>query len=259
MTLTAAQRRRVRIEEGSTTIITGTLGGGKSAHAVELLMEWLASGLTVVTNIEVYPEEIARWLKEEYGKIFDPDRLRVIKAETMDDFHQYAVRGAAFVIDEAALDVGARDWAKHSDAQFNFVILVRKLRIHLVLIAQDANDIDKRIRQKMQTEVHCRSLMNMWTVPGEDPIFKLPIFVRVRYTIQLGKKPQRTGCKFQWKSKAFGLYNSHALHGKKAKDFESLGEASDIPLESVTYDRAAYAAIVVSAAIGGAVTSLLCQ
>lgn len=223
--------------EGSTEIITGTLGAGKSLCGADKGMDALVEGCVVITNLEYYPDKIAEWMRIEYGLIFDSARLIILKRASIADFQNFAMRGnekrtVTMILDEAALDIGARDWQKHSDEQFNFVILCRKLGIHLVLIAQDANDIDKRIRAKMQREVHCRSLNKL---PFLDGVLKMPIFIRVTYSIELGKRPMRLGAKFYWKAKSWGMYNTKTLHGAKAQLFEALDQAPENDLERVQY------------------------
>lgn len=247
--------------EGSTTVITGTLGGGKSLAAVDEGMTHLSKGGTVIANIPMYPEKIAKWMRDEFGLIFDPSRLISLQQASIADFQRLAKRGndrhtVMMILDEAALDVGARDWKKHSDEQFNFVILCRKLKISLVMIAQDANDIDSRIRQKMQTEIHCRSLMNL---PMLADLVRLPVFIRVRYTIEVGKKPWRVGAKWFWKAQSWGMFDSHALHGAKAEAFAALEEATSEDLQRVQYSPWPY--IVAAGAAGvcsAATTTFLC-
>jgi len=241
--------------EGSTTVVTGTLGGGKSLCGVELAMEHLSKGGTVVTNIPVYPDKIRQWMKEEYGLIFDPARLVLLKQASIRDFQDHAIRGnekttTLMLLDEAALDLGARDWKTQSDEQFNFVVLCRKLRVDLVLIAQDANDVDKRIRQKMQNELYCKSLKNFWE------LFPLPVFLRVRYTIELGKKPWRRGITWHWKGRAWGYFDSMALHGEKACLFGALATADASDLQRVTYPLWPYLCAAGTASVTSSATIL---
>lgn len=226
-------------KEGSTTVITGTLGGGKSLCGVDIGMDRLVEGGTMLTNIPMYRDKIAQWMEEEYGLIMDQDRLKILSQESINNFQDLAIRGTPenpvmMVLDEAALDVGARDWAKHSDEQFNFVVLCRKLYIDLVLIAQDSNDIDKRIRQKMQTEIHCRSMMNFFDWA------RIPIFIRVPYTVEMGKKPWRRKPSWHWKAKSWGMFDSHALHGGKAKMFAALEECKTGKLQRKQYNPLPY-------------------
>lgn len=240
------------MKEGSATIVTGSLGGGKGLCAVDLIMEHLSFGGTVVTNIPLFVEKIAEWLRDEFALIFDPERLILLKQDSIRDFHRLAIRGnqdntVLMVLDEAALDIGARDWATLNDEVFNFVVLVRKMKIDLVLVAQDANDVDKRIRQKMQREIHCRSLKNFWSW------VTLPVFVRVDYSLSIGRKPWKRGARFHWKAESWGMFDSHALHGEKAQAFSALAVAKGGTLQRVQYSPTPY---YIAAAIASAVSAI---
>jgi len=247
--------------EGSTKVITGSLGGGKTAHGVELAMEHLSRGGTVVTNVPIHTQAIAEWMRDEFGLVFDLNRLILLKTASIREFQDMARRGndkntVLMVLDEAALDLNAHDHRTLSRETFNFVVLCRKLSIDLVLIAQDANDVDKQIRQKMQQEVHCRSLRKFFSLGGliDGP----PIFVRVTYVLELGKKPWRQSAKFSWGSPAFGKYDSKALHGEKAQLFEALNRADSSELARIKYNPLPYYAVAGAATAISAVVTTLC-
>jgi len=223
--------------EGSTTVITGSLGGGKTLYGAGMMMDRLSRGATCITNVVVYPEKIAQWIRDEFGLIFDPARLVILSQASIRNFHELAVRGndenATFMLlDESALDLNSRDWQTLSRDLFNFVVLCRKLGIELCLIAQDATDIDKQLRKKMQREVHCRSLKNLPFLGA----FKLPIFIRVTYVLTVGSKPWRTGVNMTWKGDAWGYFDSKALHGEKALQFNQLAVAKSERLGRVQFD-----------------------
>lgn len=242
--------------EGSTTCITGTLGGGKSLCAVDMGMDRLARGGTVLSNIPMNRERLAQWMRDEHGKHMDQSRLIEIGQESIDNFQDMAVRGNAklptmMLLDEAALDLNARDWKSRTDEEFNFVVLARKLKIDLVFIAQDAADIDKQIRKKMQKEIHCRSLMSMF-----DEV-KVPLFVRVHYSIQLNGKPWRRKVEVKWKAQSWGMFDSYALHGEKAKLYAALNIANDAELEEVVKDARGYYYAVACAAVASGLVTIL--
>jgi hypothetical protein len=243
-------------QEGSTAIITGALGSGKTLAGADFGMNHLSYGGTVITNMPMYRDKLRTWMDEEFGLVMDDDRLRLLGRTSISNFHNLAMRGSEgntvmMILDEAALDVGARDWAKHSDEQFNFVVLCRKLCIDLVLIAQDSVDVDKRIRGKMQREIHCRSLMKFW-----DGV-KIPIFIRVPYTLEVGKKPWRRRPTWHWKAQSWGYFDSHGLHGEKAEIFGALEQAKSAPLQRKKYDPLPYYLALGSSAITSTATCLL--
>jgi len=248
--------------EGSTVIITGALGGGKTLHAVELILEHLASGGTVVTNIPLHLSVIAEWMRSEWALVFDPTRVKLITDGSIRGFEDVAIRGndsmaALMVLDEAALDLNARDHREIDDITLNFVVLCRKLKIKLIFIAQDANMVAKQIRSLMQCEIHCRSLKKFLSLGGM--IDGLPVFVRVPYVLELGKKPIRQSAKFSWGSIAFGKYDTHALHGDRATIFSALGVANATALERVKYPVWPYTVAALVGTAASAVTTTLCQ
>lgn len=245
--------------EGSNEIITGSLGGGKSMCAVERIMEHLSRGGTVVTNIECHWQEnpkepektIEKWLEREYLLKYDPERVKTIGQESIKGFENMGIRGSEemtvlMVLDEAALDVNAHDWKSQDRGMLNFIVLLRKLKIDLVFIAQNASDIDKQVRLKFQRETHCREVLKMlrdWLgipIPGK-------LFVRVPYILTVGAKPWRQRAKFSLGSPAMGYYNSHALHGSKAKEFKALAEAKTGKLQRIK--RPSWPWYIVAAAI----------
>lgn len=243
--------------EGSTTVITGTLGGGKSLCAVDMGMDRVSLGGTVITNIPVdpYRDKWEKWMRDEHGKVMDHERLIQLKQDSMEGFERFAKRGSRWpvmlILDEAALDLNARDFKRRTDSELNFVVLARKLTIDLVFIAQDASDIDKQIRKKMQKEIHCRSLKDLW----EE--VKLPLFVRVPYTIQINGKPWRRKASVHWKAQSWGYFDTKALHGKKAKEFEALDTAKDSDLENVVKNTTPYYATAALAALVAGITATL--
>jgi len=238
--------------DGQCLLISGALGSGKTLCAVERILKHLALGGTVVTNIPLSYEAVALCLRRRFRVIFQPSRLRLISPESLRSFQDFAVRGNSFlpamlVLDEAALDINARDWRSRDDMAFDLVVLARKLGILLVFVAQDQEDLDSQIRRKFQQEICCRSLANLWERDDGRQI-GIPVFVRVRVSNKLGKlrgsPPPRLGWTIQWRSFAFGCFDSHALHGSRAKVFGALEQAAEGSLERVPFDSKPLLALV---------------
>jgi len=226
--------RRSHKVNGFIELVTGTLGGGKTAFAVERVYEHLKRGGWVFTNVEVYPDKIAERLKSE-GYVFDPARLVVLKGDCR-EYHKEVKRGTAeslvmLVIDEAGLEMNSRDWAKTSKEQLAFNTMARKLDIWLVYISQDANDVDKQVRRKADTVWVCRNMKKckLW---GVIP-FPLPFYFRVRFDNTRGTKPQKMDSEVFLKSPAWGLYNSDAMVGQVADSFRHLKTAEAAPLARI--------------------------
>lgn len=242
--------------EGRIEAVTGELGGGKTAFGVEQAYDLLCTGGYCFSNVEVYPDKIAERMAGE-RLVYQPERFVSLKGANMKDFHTQLKRGVEgapvmALVDEADLDLSDRNYRETSEEFINFIKMVRKLDIWLVFIAQDANDMDKKVRRKFTIETNCRNMKHEEFLGMPFPI---PLYCRVRWKVYQGRCHHRIGSA-QWmlKQKAWGLYNSKALLGEKAQVFEKLGQVRATRLERIVtknpYGLAAGAAAFVS--------SLLC-
>ena len=220
---------------GGTEVITGTLGGGKTAFAVERLVEHLLAGGYAFTNVEIYCDKVAEWMANR-GRKFDPERLVFFKGE-LGSFHKQVKRGThecqvMVVLDEASLDFNARDWASTSKDLLAFNNFVRKLDIRLLYITQRFEDLDKQFRARAGLLWVCRNMRHLkfW---GIIP-FPLPLFFRVRFDNTRGNgKPVKLDSDAVVKSWSWGLYNSDALTGKGHEQFLAMETANRTPLERI--------------------------
>lgn len=228
-------------DQGKLEAVTGDLGGGKTAYAIERAYEHIARGGWVQTNIEFFPDEnyahpgakldnFKKRLAEE-GLEFDPARLVRLEGDSMAGFHRQLMRGSEemtvlVIIDEAQLDLHTKDRSKGQkgeetkDELYNFVAMCRKLDIELLFIAHDANEIDVNIRRKISVETTCRNLKEQRIFGGLP--FPLPFYFRVRFKLYQGKVHHKIDSDFFLKSPAWGLYNSKALLGAKAQVFANM-------------------------------------
>lgn len=239
------------LKEGKVEVITGELGGGKTAFAVELAFDHLLSGGTVYTNIEMFPEVVAKRMAEQ-GVVFDPERLIFLTGDTMRDFHSQIARGTEgwvvmVMIDEAHLDNNARDWATQSREFLNFITLCRKLDIYLCFITQDANDLDKQIRRRVTVETNCRNMKQEKLFGVID--FPLPLYVRVRFKVNSGRITRKLDHDWKFRCSAWGMYNSKALLGAHAKKFSEMGVVKTGRLQRVAVERPGLTASLAAAAI----------
>ena len=227
--------------DGGLELICGTLGGGKSLTAAERIYKHLLRGGCVYTNIQMYPEKVAEHMRERDSRVFVPERLIQLDGSNLSGFHNQVKRGTRksrvlIVIDECHLEWNARDYQKtNKDSQkremLNFVTLVRKLDIDLVLITQDSTDIDKQLRKKGSVLTVCRNLKKM-RIFGVIP-FPLPLFTRVQFDVSIGhSKPVRIGCKvYRFPVWVGEIYNTDALLGNVAGIFEALEVAESGKLQ----------------------------
>lgn len=220
---------------GATEAITGTLGGGKTAFAVERMLEHLLAGGYCYTNVEIYLEKVREWMLEK-GRVFEPDRLIFLTGD-LGTFHKQVKRGThecqvMVVLDEASLDFNARDWASTSKDLLAFNNFVRKLDIILLYITQRFEDLDKQFRARVGVLWVCRNMKHLKLL-GLIP-FPLPLFFRVRFDNTRGNgKPVKLDSEAVVKSWAWGLYNSDALTGKGHEQFLAMETANRTPLKRI--------------------------
>lgn len=223
---------------GFIELVTGTLGGGKTAFAVERIFDHLCRGGWVYTNVECYPDKIAERMAIK-GLEFDPERLVMLQGDAR-EFHKVVKRGTAdclvmLVIDEAGLEINARDWAKTDKGTLAFNTMARKLDIWLVYISQDANDVDKQIRKKADTIWVCRNMkkLKIW---GFIPC-PLPFYFRVRFDNTRGTKPQKLDSELLLRPASWGLYNSDAMVGQVSEQFRGMQAVTAAPLKRIERKR----------------------
>lgn len=151
-------------------IFGGRLGGGKTYSATVRILEHLAKGGVYYGNVRINSEQAKAYCAEKWGVIIEPEQINVLTNEQIPHFPQY-VRGGdrdlptLVVVDEAHLYFNARDWNKTSRGVLEFLSQARKCFVHLILISQSENNIDKQFRRLIQFSWRFRD-MQKFTVPG---------------------------------------------------------------------------------------------
>jgi len=220
--------------EGSLEFYCGSLGSGKTALACERAMLRLLQGGTVVSNIEWHRDALRKWFHEEHGLEFDDERL--INYEDGVDFWKHAVKGndnlaTMLLVDEAHVE---HDCADHKKTQFEEKLLntmARKLKIDLVYITQDMDNVNAKFRRMKQVVWYCRNA-------AQVPIlgfFKFPlrIFFRVPYFCGPGAKPRMGQPEITLRPISWGMYKTDALVGRAASTFSVLATAKTSPLKRI--------------------------
>ena len=182
-------------------ILTGFIGGGKSYNAVLRVLDHLAKGGTVVTNLNLCVE---KWMSK-YPDYVNSIKGKVWKDEDDTEYNALGIRevlrkhygwnlqkGQISFIDDTSLrrhgvvrqipagssdcpvlcvfDEAADFWDsleyKNSDREFlSLVRHSRKLNIDFVFIIQDISELNKRIRNQCQYLTRCID-MDTFVVPG---------------------------------------------------------------------------------------------
>lgn len=244
--------------EGSLEFYLGALGSGKTSFAFERALEKLVAGGTVVTNIEPYPDVIAEWMAREHGLEFDPSRL--ISIQDGSDVWKSAVRGvegqsAMLLVDEAHVEHNARDFQKTKSDQLMFNTMVRKLKIEVVYITQDLNNVDKQFRRMAQKIVYCRNMAHFKFLGFIGMPFNC--FVRVPYVCGPGVQPIKQQAEVTLRPMSWGMFNSHSLVGRANETFGTLAVASAAPLKRIPKPRLPVNWSALGATAAGSLAALL--
>lgn len=229
---------------GSIHLVTGTLGGGKTLYAVEQIFHHLKAGGFVYTNIALRLDAIGALMREQ-GVVFEPDRVKIIEAKNLISFQTEIGRGThdmpvLVVADEAGLEINSHDWKSLNRDFLNLNVLIRKLDIKMIYIAQKAAMLNKQVRELCQTQVDCRN-MKYFRLFGFFA-FPIPLLIRVHHDCTWGGRPNKTHTDTVWRASwAFPLYDSDALLGDAANKFAGLAQHQATKLQTIERPRDSWA------------------
>jgi len=240
--------------EGGLRFYVGSLGSGKTSFAFEEILEHLIRGGTVVTNIDFYPEVIQRWMASAHGLEFDPARLvHVQDGEEVWKTARVGTEGlpTMLVIDEAHVEHNARAWDKTTSHQIMFNTMARKLRIIVVYVTQDINNVDKQFRRMAQRIVYCRNLAHFRFMG----LFRCPFnfFVRVPYVCGPGVQPMKQSPEYTLRPLSWGMFDSHSLVGRAQETFGMLQAAEASPLKRIQKPKDGTGRFLWQAVLAGAI------
>lgn len=221
--------------EGKLEFYCGSLGSGKTSFAFERGLEHLLRGGTVVTNIRFHADKVRDWMHREHGLEFDPARL--VYVEDGAEVWKSAVVGTEkletmLIIDEAHVEHNARAWSKTTDEQVMFNTMARKLKIHVIYITQDINNVDKQFRRMAQMMWFCRNAKHIKFLGGMIG-FPFNLFFRVPYLCGPGVQPKALQPEVTMRPISWGMFDSHALVGRAAGTFGVLKAAETSPLKRI--------------------------
>lgn len=213
-------------DEGKVLCVTGDLGGGKSGEAVRQGFEHACTGGTVFTQIKVHPEEWAVRMRKR-GLVFDPDRLRPLKTTSVVGFEKEIQKGCAgsvvmVILDEAQIDFTAAEKEKWEADLLVFLAMARKLRIVVVFICHNMMELKIGIRRKITVEIVCRNLKEE-RIAGVGLPFDM--YFVVSFKVLNGVSRHKLSSEYYFALEAWGLYDSYALLGSRAEEFDKLETA----------------------------------
>lgn len=146
------------------TIYSGSVGSGKSYHALELGLEWVTKRKHVIANFPVLPP------KKFFGKMHERVwEARMSRWHFEDEITPELLMARSFengwfgkesqclvVIDESGIVFNSRDWQSASKERVKWIKFLsqsRKFGYDFILVAQSDRMIDKQIRGLVEYEV----------------------------------------------------------------------------------------------------------
>lgn len=195
------------------TLLTGTMGGGKSYYAAELAAKCWREGGVVHSNMDWDLQRL-----QELGY----DKLHVELPQDPQQW-QNVIVGAAegaenlFIVDEAAMVFHSWDQVenrKRDRALFEILAMSRKLGLDIYFISQAAGNVSKALRDMANFQVRCTAVKR---IPIIGPAWaKLRgDFLRIIKGGESAKVITSTYARFQ--PEIGSLYKTEALRGAAAQ------------------------------------------
>lgn len=144
--------------------VVGKLGGGKTLWAVHKIRGYLAAGLPVATNVDIFPEFM-------FSPLWDQHRVKLYRLPNTITRRDLDLLGEAnsttneeknglLVIDESGVSLNARNYNEEGRKELvAWFLHARKLGWDLMFIVQSISLIDKQIRDAiLEYRATCRRL-----------------------------------------------------------------------------------------------------
>lgn len=159
--------------------ITGKLGSGKSLVSVGRIMDYLAKGRPVATNLNLYLDKyFGQRSKAHYVRLPDIPTVQDLQAIGKGNDSLDESKNGLLVLDECGVFFNSRDWAdKGRQSVISWLLHSRKLGWDVILIVQDIQLIDKQIRTALLEHVGICKRTDRLTIPfigGILKFFKIP-------------------------------------------------------------------------------------
>lgn len=196
------------------SLYTGSVGSGKSYHAIQLGMDWLRTRKNVIANFPIKPPEKiltkrgrAKWEnKMERWNYVEEITVEYLMALSLQNGWFGKESQCLVIIDEAGIMFNSRDWQHERDGRqkwIKFLSQSRKFGYDFVFVCQMDRMIDRQIRGLVEYEVkHLKannSFMFKWL-----SIFRITMFMyvykwyqtKMKGNIRLAKYSARIGNRY---------------------------------------------------------------
>lgn len=213
------------------SVITGKIGGGKTLLALTQMLDHLAKGGCVISNVALHPDKVARHLLRTRGKKLLKDQLRHYDFEANPEFQGKIPWGipslpVLVVCDEAHLYYNAALAAKLT-AQcmtlVSFLTQSRKASVDVVFITQDDKTLWTQFRNQALFGYRCRDMRSV-NLPfvGKASFLGLNW---VKFDVQSGEIMERGRTPLS--PKLFGLYDTFQMYDSQMTELQKAAEIWD--------------------------------
>jgi hypothetical protein len=198
-------------------VIQGVRGEGKTLCAVGKAKEYLLRGCPVVTNIDLYLDEL---LPVDNASLVTriPDYPRRVDFDNLypayDVTYKAEDRNGLLILDEATYFLNSRNW-KDKDRQqvLEWLFLSRKLHWDLILLSLDHDSLDKQAKHSLCDYLVQSSRTDRMKIPyvgkvleffGFNAFFPKAHLYDVYYGFSFQQAPQE-----QWRFTGIDLYDAY--------------------------------------------------
>jgi zona occludens toxin (predicted ATPase) len=194
----------------------GRLGGGKTYSACVRMVDQVARGGLIATNIEIVWDKFSEYIENKFNVVPERDQFISLQDEQIGLFHRFTPSGTAelpvlVVIDEAHLTFNSRDFAQTDKLYretLTFLTQSRKVNTDIIFIAQSVLNMDKQFMRLVQFIWRFRDLAK-WKIPGLGIPYPLKQILAVQFDYDGKTVLQRSF--IQKDKRIFGLYNTNSL------------------------------------------------
>lgn len=200
----------------SVELYTGTVGTGKSLHAVSMIRQYLNRGRLVIANFELSDDAPC----DRTGFVYVPNKdlspsLILHLTEIWFSGGRPQFEGAVLIVlDECSIIFNARRWSDKSRMPWlEFMSQSRKYFCRVLLIAQGAKMIDNQFRMLADVEVRHFAVSSFGTVGW---LLSLPFHGRLFWCVELQFQMQERlgGYMFRGSRKDCAMYDTHAIFAR---------------------------------------------
>lgn len=216
-------------------VYEGTLGGGKSYHAVQHALRYLSRGGRIYSNITLVQSACESFCRSRYGVELNwSEQFHFLTANDISRLHEVVKGGdkdcpVLCILDEIHLYHNARDWSQASRGLLQWLTQSRKLFVDIIAITQHRNNLDKQWVRLVERYFRFRDLRR-FKMPGLGISF--PFFQCLSVEIDTDGK---TVIDRKWERfdiPVFSCYSSEQLFDGCVSGFAGAGQ-SRVKLDKV--------------------------